>query len=286
MRLIHLLRSHDSGARTGVPRFSRYFKLVFPDAINITLKDLPMNWQDGDIVVTDNDLSLRVPGRVPCVVVHHGCAPYHYEVDPEWRTPATEQIATAQRLMFHIPNHVYVAPSQWVADAFRRFAPQGYDPLLLPHWAPVIEQMDRSKNEKPVVIGDWRNWNKGKHVVDALRQRAPEIEFRQLDFDGDAARDAFYRNADAYLCLSLSEGAPYAVADAEAASLPVITTETGNVHEFGDCYVIADRTDADAVVATVKLALASGRGPSYFAKHDFEAWSAAWRVVVKEMQSR
>lgn len=295
MRIFHLLASHDTSARTGVPRFSGYFKDAFPHVINITLKDLPgIKWDRGDVVVADNHFSIRVPQRVQTIVVAHGCAPYHYEVDESWRNPGTERIAVEQRMMFYVsPNRIFVAPSAWVADVFKRYAPPTYDPLVLPHWVPVIEQREprfgsRSTGCKPVVIGDWRNHNKGKDAIDAIREAAPEIEFRQLDFDGQEARENFYRTADAYLCLSLSEGAPYSVADAEAAGLPIVTTEVGNVREFENVWQIDDRNDIGAVRDALLGAIASrsSLAPSFFSKHTFEAWKAAWEVVVNEASKR
>jgi hypothetical protein len=273
-----------------VPRFSQYFREAFPGVFNITPGvSGAVSWREDDVCVTDNHLSIHVPSRVQTIVVHHGCAPYHYEVDESWRSPGTEQIATAQRLMFHKPNRIFVAPSLWIANIFKRYAPASYVPLVLPHWVPLIKSKERTlEGRLPVVVGDWRNANKGKDLIDSIRRSAPEIEFRQLDFDGADAREKFYRNADAYLCLSLSEGAPYSVADAEAASLPIVTTEVGNVYEFEDCWRIENRESVENVVGMVRGALEdwNKRGPSYFEKHNFEAWKAAWQVVIDEAEKR
>lgn len=290
-RLLHLLVSHDV-ARTGVPRFSQYFQKAFPRVVNITLADLPaMRWAQDDVVITDNHMSVCVPGRVQTVVVHHGCAPYHYEVDSTWRNSATEAMATAQRLMFHVSNRIFVAPSKWVGETFRRYAPSDYDPLVLPHWVPIIsgKYPDKFLNYgKPVVIGDWRNFNKGAEVVPRLRLEMPEVEFVQLDFSDRKLGDAYYLAADAYLCLSLSEGAPYSVADAEAAGLPIASTGVGNVYEFEDSWLIEDREKTSFVCDAVRGALggAKTRGPSFFEKHNFESWKAAWSVVIGEAEKR
>lgn len=288
MRLIHYLDKHWEAPFTGVCRFSRDFSKAFPETINAK-SGQSFEWRRGDVAVTDNHLSLRIPAWVQTVVVAHGCAPYHFEVDTAWRSPGTEQIATAQRLMFHVPNRIFVAPSRWVADTFKRYAPPTYDPLVLPHHAEIISG-DRARSSKPVVIGDFRTANKGSGVIDRIRAELSEYEFRNLNFDAndDAARHRTYSSASVYLCLSLSEGAPYSVADAEAASLPIATTVTGNVHEFENVWQIEDRNDVDCVRDALTGALA-GRGslaPNFFVKHTFEAWQAAWQVVVAEASKR
>jgi glycosyltransferase involved in cell wall biosynthesis len=292
MRLFHLLDSHTN-KKTGVPRFSQHFQEAFPQVVNIKIADLAtIKWAPGDVVVTDNHMSVRVPQRVQTIVVHHGCAPYHYEVEPEWRSPGTEQMAIAQRFMLHLPNRIFVAPSSWVAEVFKRYAPHGYDPLVLPHWVPLIKS-DVTLEGRPfkTVIGDWRNHNKGSDVWEKVNTRMGDqdnVILRQLDFSTEKEKREIYLKADAYLCLSLSEGAPYSVADAEAAGLPIATTEVGNVHEFMDVWKIEDRENIDEVCDAVRGALegASTRGPSFFEKHNFEAWQAAWKVVIDEAEKR
>lgn len=294
MRIFHLLASHDV-APTGVPRFGAYFKLAFPDVLNVTPGMIQfVDFVDGDVVVTDNHLSLLVPDHVRCVVVHHGCAPYHYSVDAAWRNDNTARIAEDQRAMFGRPNRVYVAPSRWVADRFREIAPAGYLPWLIPHWVPVIEQRERrfgsrSTGCKPVVIGDWRSPNKGSDVIAAIRRACPEYQFRQLAFaaDDDAEREDFYRIADCYLCLSLSEGAPYSVADAEAAGLPIVTTECGNVREFSTCWHGNAMRDPENAASAIRASMEVPRGPSFYRDYTFEKWRSEWhRVIAPETATR
>lgn len=291
MRLFHLLASHNAEAKTGVPRFSKYFAKAFPQVINIDLSKLPgIEWREDDVVVTDNHLSVRVPQRIQTIVVHHGCAPYHYEVEAAWRSPATEAMATAQRLMFHMKNRIFVAPSAKVAQVFKRYASAGYDPLILPHWVPLIPKIEKEPREHKIVIGDWRNENKGKSVIEVVRwaMMNESVIFAPLDFSGDEERIKAYQNADAYLCLSLSEGAPYSVADAEAAGLPIATTEVGNVFEYSNVWTIGDRSKVEQVRDAVLGATAAGKhmSPSFFERHTFDAWQAAWKVVIDEAEKR
>lgn len=281
-RLFHLLSSHDPEARTGVPRFSAYFEIAFQEVFNITPGVVgAVEWRKGDVCVTDNHLGMLLPPEVRAIVVHHGCASYHYEVDAAWRNAETERMVADQLAILKRPNTRFVAPSAWVRDRFREIAPMGYAPTVIPHWVPLIDERRNCNFGKPVIIGDWRTANKGLGVIDRLRVKMPRYEFRQLDFDGDEARRATYRQADAYLCLSLSEGAPYAVADAEAASLPIVTTEVGNVHEFAGCRVIADRENVEQIGDALGAALANGRTmPSFFAEWTFKKWREAWEAVL------
>lgn len=294
MTLFHLLAEHwGEGKRTGVPRFSRDFQRAFPHVENVTPADigrLREEWalgQVGDIVVTDNHLAMLVPDHVTCVVVHHGCAPYHYSVDPGWRNPTTLEMATQQRRVLARPNTLFVAPSQWVWDRFAEIATPFYRASILPHWVEKIEGFGCGVGT--VVIGDWRNENKGAGVIGAIRAACPEYEFRQLDFDprDDAARRSAYLCANAYLCLSLSEGAPYSVADAEAASLPIITTPCGNVKDFPGVTVITEHernTQPLVVGRMIASALATPRPPSFYDTFTFGWWRGCWRAVLSRAQ--
>ena len=311
MRLFHLLASHDPQSPTGVPRFSGYFKRAFPEVFNITPGTVAaVEFRDDDVIVTDNGLALLCPDNCRVIIVHHGAAHTHYDRDESWRNATTRALVHDQRAMFNKPNVRFVAPSRWVADRFREIAPAGYAPTIIPHWVPVIERPGfmlepggpkpvdrkaaeciaaimgtRATNPKPVVIGDWRNPNKGSEVIAAIRAACPEYQFRQLAFaaDDQAEREEFYRQADCYLCLSLSEGAPYSVADAEAAGLPIVTTPVGNVHEFTEAAVITERerNEQPGVVGRlIARALAVPRGPSFYSTYSLADWRAKWREVI------
>lgn len=290
MRLIHLCNQHwGAGSATGVPRFSRYFKMAFPEAIDATPRDLlTVRPRPGDVVVADNHLSLLSPPGVKTIVVHHGCAQTHFDRDPSWRGQGSRVLCHQQKEMFNRPHRVFVAPSRWVAGEFARIAPPSYRPVIIPHWVPVIVRPSRPPPEPPeraVVIGDWRNTNKGADVIEAVRRALPRYEFRQLDFPpaDDAAREAAYQAADAYLCLSMSEGAPYSVADAEAASLPIITTEVGNHCEFHNVFPIKRRDDPDEIGLALDLALSDRRVslPGMYDGWTLERWRATWNEVIE-----
>lgn len=284
-RLFHLLQSHDDSLPTGVPRFGRYFRAAFPDVFNITpgMADA-VEWRDDDVCVVDNHLGMLVPDCVRVIVVHHGAAHLHFRRDPAWRTPATRALVYDQRRMFERPHTSFVAPSRWIAERFAEVAPKGYAPTIIPHAVGEIPTL--AKKNPPVVLHDARSWNKGSGIIDQIAKACPEVEFRVLSFAGndDAERARVYGEATAFLCLSLSEGASYSVADAEAASLKIVSTEVGNCYEFMRGMVpIKNRDDVEEVARAVRVAVDPNttRGPSFYASFGFEEWKRRWEEVIR-----
>jgi glycosyltransferase involved in cell wall biosynthesis len=155
-----------------------------------------------------------------------------------------------------------------------------YKPYVIPHWVDSIPSLPKSG--KPKIIGDWRDNNKGSGIWRALAERCPQWEFQPLNFRTDEGRRKQYGEASLYLCLSLSEGGPYAVCDAEAAELPIITTDVGNYLEFKDCEVISwrNRGNPEIVIEAIGRKLSMGRGkPSYYQEYTFDRWAGLWREI-------
>lgn len=284
MRLFHLLTHHWGQAFSGVPRFGLMLRInVFPQILEVTPETLPA-WADGDVCITDNHLSLLVPDFVRTLVVHHGCAPTHYERDPGWRSEKTSQMCADQLRMFGRPNRVFVSPSTWVLQQFLRHAgPQTWASVILPHAVgPGAEEKSIAIHKtRPVVLGDWRDHNKGAGVWQTLAARLPIYEFRRLDCPPGKQWE-HYETADLYLCLSLSEGAPYAVADAEARGLPIVTTDVGCAEEFEDNVVVPwQERGGRAMEAAIFTKMRAGRtAPSYFAKWTVQRWAEHWKELV------
>lgn len=287
MTLYHLLQQHwGAGSATGVPRFSRYFQQAFPKVVNITPNRLKQAWKRGDVVVTDNHLSLMVPDHVRTIVVHHGCAETHYRLDPAWRSDWSRQLVIDQQKMFDRPNRDFVAPSKWVKEQFEAIKPPGIDARTywIPHHVPLILGT-KDTNTRPRVIGDWRGHNKGEPCIPRLRELCPEIDFVQISFPpgDDAAREKVYRSADCYLCLSLSEGGSYSLADAEAARLPIIMTRVGFDYEFGRYgATICDRDDLPACADLIRASLTVGRTTPSFYEDDwgYFEWQNEWQDLI------
>jgi glycosyltransferase involved in cell wall biosynthesis len=134
------------------------------------------------------------------------------------------------------------------------------------------------------VLGDFRTANKGSEVIAPLELALPQVDFRLLACNYDQ-RMAVYGQADAYLCLSLSEGGSFSVSDAEATSLPLVTTDVGNYLEYTASRVIPwqKRADVAFVAEAVERALTTPRGPSFFESWTIDKWQRAWRLLLEEV---
>ena len=292
-RLISLVpRRFEDGDFSGVPRFDFELRKALPELQSVAnnwrtrawLKWLA--WREPDaIVITGNETSVTVPPGLRTIVMHHGCAQTHLDRDPDQAAAKLLRVMChAQSEMYRLPNRWFVALAEWTA---REFSSHYGVPLaqVLPSWVEPIERKPRSDGRK-VVLGDFRTLNKGSQAVPQLRELGPQIEFRPLKCTYQT-RKAAYAEADAYLCLSLSEGGSFAVSDAEAASLPLITTDVGNYIEYASSRVVPwqKRDDAAFMLQEVEQALKSPRGPSFFDSWTFEKWRNAWQQLVTEVAS-
>lgn len=279
-----VLKRFEDGAWTGVPRFDFQLQLAFPK-IRSVIKP-PQDLSARDCVITDNHLSLQIPESIKTIVVHHGCAAVHFDRDPYWRNRHTEAIVSMQGQMIRKANRIFAAPSAWVADAFKeRYRSADYRPIIIPHWVELIGPGRPKRNGKPVIIGDWRDHNKGCGIAQQLRQAIRgEWDFRPLNFQGAQDRDRQYAEASLYLCLSQSEGGSFSVCDAEAAELPIVTTNVGNYREFDDCEVIdwRLRDKTEYIIEAVRRKLREGRKKeSFYKSYRFEHWRQEWQAMIQ-----
>jgi glycosyltransferase involved in cell wall biosynthesis len=183
--------------------------------------------------------------------------------------------------MYALPNRWFVGSALWTSREFSRHTGVPEAPVV-PNRVELLPRNRASGRVRPVILGDWRTFNKGEETVERLRVRMPHVEFRLLATDY-AHRGEVYGAADGYLCLSLSEGGAFSVSDAEAAALPLVTTDVGNYLEYDQAVVIPwqERDDLDRVAAAVEAALSRPRGPSFFDGWTLERWSRAWRDLVE-----
>ena len=269
---------------TGVPRFDMTLRRAIKGLESVV--KLPALDAD-DIVIADNHLSLDVPPHIKTVVVHHGCALTHYERDPMWQYPHTFEICEKQRRMFDLPNRVCVSQSYWAATEFAKRVPNYPKSVsIIQNWVERIEPLPKSG--KPIIIGDWRDNNKGINVWRKLAEKCDKYEFQPLAFTDDAGRRKQYGEASLYLCLSLSEGGAHAVCDAEAAELPIVTTDVGNYISFTDCEVIRwqDRDNVDLVLEAIERKMKAGRrNPSYYKSYTFDKYRGLWNLLLKSLST-
>lgn len=164
----YVARTVDHGGWTGVCRFSASLKKIFPELREVT--QLPELNSD-DLVIADNHLSLEVPAENRKVIVFHGCAATHRHRDYAWQSAQTGSMVERQYWMLlngidgsNFP--ILVAPSKWVAERFCRDAAP--DLIIeewikiIPHWVQSIPAL--AKSVKPIIIGDWRDNNKGSNT--------------------------------------------------------------------------------------------------------------------------
>jgi hypothetical protein len=280
----------EDGAFSGVPRFDHELRRIFPELISLragatsrALLALLAVRRPDTLVITCNEESLLVPESLRTIVVHHGCAQTHFDRDPTWRGRKPQRLCRAQRAMYARKNRWFVSAAAWTS---REFAAHYGVPAarVIPHWVEPIEWPGRARGAKPVLLGDFRDWNKGKKLLPLLAAELQEIELRALQCTYDTRMQA-YRAADGYLSLSVSEGGSYALCDAEAAGMPLVMTDVGNCDEFTQALKIPwqRREDLPLVAATIRRALSEARGPSFYAGYGFDTWAGAWRRMVDEV---
>jgi hypothetical protein len=245
----YVVKRFEDGAWSGVPRFDNLIRRTLPGLQSVT--SCPSDLRAGDVVITDNHLSLDIPEEIRTVVVHHGSAAVHFARDPYWQTDRTAEIARLQDAMLKLKNREYVAPSAWVAEAFTEWHNAvGYRATIIPHSVERIHRKQRS-GSKPIIIGDWRDWNKGVAAFKELRNRkSSDWEFRPLSFRTDAERVKQY---------------------------------SGNFKEFDDAEVIdwRKRDDPDLVIEAIERKLREGRSkPSFYEQYTFEVFRKLWEAVI------
>lgn len=283
-------RRFEDGGWGGVPRFDFELRSAFDGLISLNTRlphRLKLAWlakrHPDAVVICGNELSVEVPDALRTIVVHHGCAKTHYDRDPEWRDAGALALVAAQAEMYRRPNRWFTAAARWTAEEFARHHGVPLAPVL-PNWVAPMARREVPK-ARPVVLGDWRTFNKGEKVIDRLRAARPDLEFKTIACAHDE-RPQFYGAADAYLCLSLSEGGAYSVADAEATQLPLVTTDVGNVYEFTDSVVIPwqERDDVARVSRALDEALALRRTRSFYTDFDHATWRAGWHELVAQVR--
>ncbi len=277
----------EEGDYSGVPRFDWELRKVFSNLVSLSdcfysrfyLFYLSLFFSSKTVVITCNELSLKVPKNLNTIVVHHGCAQTHFDRDEQWRDSEAKLFCNAQEKMYKLPNRIFVSPSMWCATEFSRHynVERAY---VIPHWVDPIKKDPIDATKKPIILGDWRSFNKGDYLIDTLRARMPHVEFLQLKCTYDT-RKHFYEKASLYLCLSLSEGGSYSMADAESANLSILTTDVGNYNEF-ECNVISwkDRDNIDLLENKLSQLLTQSKSSSFYDTWSFDDWSDAWKKVV------
>ncbi len=287
-RIISLVpQRFEDGGFSGVPRFDWELRRALPELNSVNTKFKTRAWlrwlafrEPDAIVITGNETSLMVPDALRTIVLHHGCAQTHFDRDEAWRGPMETGFCHAQRDMYKKPNRWFLSAARWTAEQFSAHHGVPLAPVL-PSWVETLPRL-RTNHARPVVLGDFRTFNKGRAVVERLSAARPNLEFRDLRCTYEQRKNV-YGIADAFLSLSLSEGGSFSVSDAEATRLPLVMTDVGNYFEYTGSHVIPwqKRDDVTAVTAALDSVLSAPRAPSFFEEYTFEKWRSAWRSQIE-----
>lgn len=225
MIIIHYTpTSYATGCFGGVSRFDFELKKALPNMVTI-LRSKNIQWDVFDpsdtVVITDHTFIFEIPVKFKVVAVHHGMAAVHKERNPNWDG---DGYVYAQSKMKLRPNTWFVGISKFT-EFFAKTLYNVIDYDVILHSVDTKPEHKRSTPSKNV-IGDWRTPSKGEDIIPQLKDQLTEFKFNRLQCD-QYHKSSGYANSSIYLCLSVSEGNSYAMMDAIACGLPVLSTDVG-----------------------------------------------------------
>jgi hypothetical protein len=286
--------TYEDGAFGGVSRFDHELHKALPDLITRSVAERgaihpgDKSWGD-TLFITGNDMCLDIPDIYKCIVVHHGCAWIHQHREPNWRG---HKYVEGQNTMKERFGNYYVSPSAFCSKFFEmRGIKSNYRVL---HSSDLYTGQEVSRSRR--VVGDWRNFNKGRNVIPLLKKAAPQWDFVQLQCgtDPESKIKAYYQGS-IYLTLSLSEGCSYSQLDALALGLPVLSTDVSLFDGDADprCGMSFSWQERDNVEYIVELLEEMYRGFKHFdpmgwmvSRNNFSSWKNRWRGLVDEVAKR
>lgn len=251
--------SYDKGHYGGVARYDYHVSLVFPHRIFIKgpeqknkLISLLEKIQN-TIVFTDNHLACDIPNKYRTILVHHGSALTHAEREPLWNKYWKDLCCNGQKQMLSyrdINTTKILSCSTFCIDEFSKFFPNIYREFkksTILHTSELNEKIYKQKwNDKPRVLGNWKDINKGKDVVQIL-QKEQDYIFNDLKVspingnikDFNKRKQDIYLQSDVFLQLSLCEGNSYSTLDALLCGIPVVSSNVGLFYKDvpDDCFV-------------------------------------------------
>lgn len=258
------------------------------------------------IIITDNHLACDIPNEYPTILVHHGCARTHADRDPKWDPRTRDFIVAGQDAMLSYRDPattLILSISQFCSDEFRKYYAQTYQRFQRIDLLSTTEFPDqiykKTFNPRPVIIGNWPDYNKGQHLISPLAQRlGGEFIFRGIGVPGmhdtgkhNQHKAHAYASADIFLSLSLSEGFGYTIADAMASGLLVIGTDTGLLYkdapaDTAKIFPWEQRDDLDYLAMLVRQTW-QDRETNFYAgrnwilkNHSFTVWQKTFYEIV------
>jgi len=297
----------------GVARFDYCLSLISPKRVFFKgpeetdkLLDFCKKYNTEEyIIITDNHLASRVPIDIPLIIVHHGVARVHLEREPKWDKKWRDLCVYGQDLMFHLrkpTNTIFISPTIFCKNEFTRIYGnhyKTYENIYIPHASELDENKFKINfNDKPVVIGNWIQNSKGKHLIEGLKQILPEFEFKPMELDFtdktieeyNKEKQNYYLTGDIYLCLSIVEGCSYSLLDAMLNNLLIVSTDVGIMENEvdKDSFVGLSWNKLDIENITEKLRYIWEKKEEYFNKSrkeyfkiiSWNKWCDKWKEII------
>jgi glycosyltransferase involved in cell wall biosynthesis len=241
--------SYDKDNFGGVARYDYQISLAFPNRVffqgpSEKKKMLAyLKRCKNPLVITDNHLSCDVPNQYNILLVHHGVAQTHAEREPGWNAYWRDLCCNGQKRMlsYRDPQTTTIlSVSKFCTDEFTRLYPTLYprfSHIDVLHCSELDENRYKKKkswNDKPIVLGNWNDNNKGLGIVDVLKTQSDfifqdlKVSPRNNDItDFNKRKQDIYLDCDIFLQISLSEGNSYSTLDALLCGLPIVASNVG-----------------------------------------------------------
>ncbi len=251
--------SYFRGVFGGVARYDYQLFLAFPNRLFFEGPREKSNMLGylktckNPIIITDNHLACDIPNEYDIVLVHHGVAKTHADREPNWNKYWRDLCCNGQAKMFQHrdpKSTKIISISQFCSDEFTKYYGELYnkfEKIKILHSSELNERYSKEKwNNTPIVLGNWKDVNKGKNVIKQLAL-SNDFQFQDLNVhpnqngivDFNYRKQNIYLNSDIFLQLSLCEGNSYSTLDALLCGLPVVSSNVGLFYKDvpENCYV-------------------------------------------------
>jgi glycosyltransferase involved in cell wall biosynthesis len=256
--------SYEIGDFGGVARYDYHIKLAFPNRKFFKGPEQKTQLLEylysskNPIVITDNHLVCDIPNKYKTYLVHHGVAQTHAEREPEWNPYWKNLCCSGQEKMLYYrkpETTTIISISQFCTDEFTHYYKDTYTKFKntkLLHTTEFDEtRYKTSWNKKPIILGNWKDANKGLFIIQQLKNSINDYEFKHLNTyplnineieNWINRKQTLYLECDLFLQLSLCEGNSYATLDALLCGIPVVSSNVGLFYKDipEDCFVKID----------------------------------------------
>tara|TARA_B100001248_G_C27386794_1_gene460099 strand:- start:1599 stop:2648 length:1050 start_codon:yes stop_codon:yes gene_type:complete len=242
----------------GVARYDYHISLLYPNRIwfqgpnqkKEMLEFLEKKYDECKqtkqrlIIITDNHLSLDIPNKYNIILVHHGNALIHKERDQTWTGDTANLCIEGQQKMFNYRDSKTTKIISCSTDCLDSFNKQSneyknFKKTIILHSSEIKSNIYNKKfNKKPIIIGNWKKYNKGETILPYLKRRLPQYEFINIQTSNtndinehNNEISNIYNNADIYLQLSVAEGFSYSCLDGFNHNLLICGTNVGLLYK-------------------------------------------------------